>query len=404
MNKLPYQVLKRYVSGTATSEEERQVEEWLEKPERPFRQEHILHALWNETQPDVPSSTESRNHTLGRIHHRINLRQSEAAKASRTFHPALGRKESLQILRTLGRIAAVLLIGLLAFNGYEWRAQRVWERNQDELVYHEIHCPLGATSQFVLPDGTKGKLNNGSTLRYPATFRGDAREVELLGEAFFDVVPDKQHPFLINTSGLDVRVLGTRVNVYSYPEEDYQEITLESGAAELVKEAEDGPRTLAAMKPGQHVLYRFGSEAHRKIPRNLEEKELIQLSDQDDMAHVLPGMKPGQLAHLQEGDGDLYLQYTETEAYTGWTDGKLILRNDPMPVLLKRMERWYSVSFRILDDRINEYTFWATFGEENLDQVLKLLSLTGPLSFTKQERKMGPDGVYLPQVIDVRIK
>jgi ferric-dicitrate binding protein FerR (iron transport regulator) len=114
-------------------------------------------------------------------------------------------------------------------------------------------------------------------------------------------------------------------------------------------------------------------------------------------------LKPGRKAIYQTEEGNLYLEKGKTDRYTGWTDGKLILRNDPMPVLLKRIERWYSVKFNILDERINDYTYWATFEEENFEQVLNLLSLTGPVKFTKLPRQKNPDGTIKVQEINVSI-
>ena len=108
-----------------------------------------------------------------------------------------------------------------------------------------------------MPDGTRGSLNNGSRLKYPVKFYGDTRKVELVGEAFFDVYHDKNRPFIINTDGLDIKVLRTRLNVYSYPEEGYQEFTLESGTIELIKKENNQRISLGKMKPGQHVVYRF---------------------------------------------------------------------------------------------------------------------------------------------------
>ena len=94
----------------------------------------------------------------------------------------------------------------------------------------------------------------------------------------------------------------------------------------------------------------------------------------------------------------------EVALITEWKDGKLILRNDPMPVLLKRMERWYSVKFNILDERINDYTYWATFGPESIDQVLNILSLTGPIKFIKLPREKEANGTMKTQEIDVIIE
>ncbi len=130
---------------------------------------------------------------------------------------------------------------------------------------------------------------------------------------------------------------------------------------------------------------------------------MIVLESKEQMKDLVPKMKSGQQALLKTETGNLYLKKDEAERYTGWTDGKLILRNDPMPILLKRMERWYSVKFNIMDKRINENTYWATFEEENLDQVLELLSLTGPVTFNKRPREKMADGTFKTMEIDVSI-
>jgi ferric-dicitrate binding protein FerR (iron transport regulator) len=217
------------------------------------------------------------------------------------------------------------------------------------------------------------------------------------------VEPDRARPFIIKTVGLDVKILGTRLNVYSYPDENYQEITLESGSAELIQRENDREVAITEMRPGQHVLYRFGDRGSGTHPES-KDKELIILDNKEQMDALVPGMKPGKQALYRLDEGDLYLKMDETDRYTGWTDGKLILRNDPMPILLKRMERWYSVKFNILDKRINEYSYWVTFEQENLDQVLRLLSLTGPVQFNKRPREKMDDGTFKTQEIDVNIK
>ncbi len=271
------------------------------------------------------------------------------------------------------------------------------------MVYNEIKSPLGAQSQFELPDGTRGNLNNGSRLKYPVKFTGNTREIELYGEAFLDVQHISERPFIIHTAGLDVKVLGTRLNVYSYPDEEYQEITLESGSAELIQQEEDKESIVIQMKPGQHVVYKFGTDEAIADPQS-KAKNLIIIDNKEQVDRIIPGIKSGQQALLSTQTGDLYMQFAETEQYTGWTEGKLILRSDPMPILLKRIGRWYGVKFNIRDERINEYTYWATFEEENLEQVLRLLSLTGPIKFKMLPREKMDDGTYKTQEIEVTIK
>jgi len=379
------------------------IKDWLTNPDSKFKCEKCLHLLWSELDPSSAEIEIDLESLLDKVHHSINLSSGKKAKV-RTLSSGHKQHRSFNhVLRNLGRIAAIFLVPVMGYIGWEIYSQKMWVNNQVEIVYNEIKCPLGAKSRFELPDGTRGNLNNGSTLRYPVKFTGKSREVELYGEAFFDVEHNRQRPFIINTAGLDVKVLGTRVNVYSYPDENYQEITLESGSVELIEREEEHEVIIAEMKPGQHAVYRFGPEG---IDPQLQskDKDLVIIDNKEQLEAFVPVMKPGQQALYRSEGGDLYMEVDETEQYTGWTDGKLILRNDPMPILLKRMERWYSVKFNILDEQINNNTYWATFEEENLDQVLKLLSLTGPIKFKKRQREQMPDGTFNTQEIDVLIK
>jgi ferric-dicitrate binding protein FerR (iron transport regulator) len=400
--KIKYSTLQRYFEDKSSELENQQVREWLENSEDKFKCEKSLHLLWSELEPGDLETEVDFEAILDKVHHTIHRKTGKMIKV-RTL--PIGKKSSINVnhvLRNLGRIAAIIILPLLAYNGWQIYDQKMWESSQTELVYNEIICPLGAKSQFVLPDGTTGSLNNGSRLKYPQKFTGDLREVELYGEAFFDVEHNRQRPFIINTVGLDVKVLGTRLNVYSYPDEGYQEVTLESGKVELIQRKEDQEYVVAKMKPGQHAVYRFGDK-NGKLNPEAGEKELVEIQDVKQIENQVSRLIPGKQVVYRMAEGDLYLEKDDTEHYTGWTDGKLILRNDPMPVLLKRMERWYSVKFNIEDERINEYTYWATFEEENIDQVLSLLSLTGPVKFTKVPREKNPDGSFQVQEINVSI-
>lgn len=405
--KIDYSTLRKYFENNASREEAALITRWLEGAESFSKCEKCLHLLWNELDPEAKEIDIDLEALLNEIHHSINLKSGKKTKvrtlsSDRKFvrKPAISFNH---VLRNLGRIAAIFLLPVMGYIAWEIYSQKMWVKNQVEIVYHEIKCPLGAKSQFELPDGTTGNLNNGSTLRYPTKFTGKSREVELYGEAFFDVENNRARPFIINTVGLDVRVRGTRLNVYSYPDEEYQEITLECGSVELILRDEIQEVTVTEMRPGQHVVYRFADKGMDTYPE-IKDKDLIIINNKEQMDAILPKMKSGKQALYRLEKGDLYLKIDETGRYTGWTDGKLILRNDPMPILLKRMERWYSVKFNIMDERINEYTYWATFEQENLDQVLKLLSFTGPVRFNKRPREKMADGTFKIQEIDVTIK
>ena len=396
-----YSILKKYFEDTASDEEKNLVNEWLNNPENALRFESHLRLLWKEMDPDANEPSIDLNTLLDKVHHIINLaREKEKIKLlQERTKPVISFNI---VIRNIARIAAIMLLPLMIYLGWEVYSEKMWRKNQAEIVYNEIICPLGARSQFELPDGTRGSLNNGSRLKYPVKFYGSTREVELVGEAFFDVYHDKNKPFIINTTGLDVKVLGTRLNVYSYDDERYQEFTLESGIIELIKKENNQEMSIISLKPGQHVIYRFEKD---KVDIGIEKSaESIIINDKEELEGYLSKMKAGQSTIYEMKDGNVEIKFDETEYYTSWKDGKLVLRNDPMINLLKRIERWYNVKFNVLDESIYEYTYWATFQEENLDQVLKLLSLTGPIMFEKHPREQLSDGTFKVQEIDIMLK
>jgi len=396
-----YSILKRYFEDTASDEEKNLVNEWLNNPENALRFESHLRLLWKEMDPDANEPSIDLNTLLDKVHHIINLaREKEKIKLlQESTKPVISFNI---VIRNIARIAAIMLLPLMIYLGWEVYSEKMWRKNQAEIVYNEIICPLGARSQFELPDGTRGSLNNGSRIKYPVKFYGSTREVELVGEAFFDVYHDKNKPFIINTTGLDVKVLGTRLNVYSYDDERYQEFTLESGIIELIKKENNQEMSIVYLKPGQHVIYRFEKD---KVDIGIEKSaESIIINDKEELEGYLSKMKAGQSTIYEMKDGNVEIKFDETEYYTSWKDGKLVLRNDPMINLLKRIERWYNVKFNVLDESIYEYTYWATFQEENLDQVLKLLSLTGPIMFEKHPREQLSDGTFKVQEIDIMLK
>jgi transmembrane sensor len=103
-----------------------------------------------------------------------------------------------------------------------------------------------------LPDGTSVTLNSESTLRYPAAFTGQTREVTLTGEAFFDVIKDHEHPFIIHTDKMNVKVLGTAFDVKSYPNDAVSETTLIRGAIEVT--LKDRPSDRIILKPKEKLI------------------------------------------------------------------------------------------------------------------------------------------------------
>ncbi len=235
------------------------------------------------------------------------------------------------------KIAAFLFLPLfLSFAIYLF----IDRKDKPVEAFAEIKSPLGGKTFFTLPDGSTGCLNNGSALRYPVLFTGN-RQVALTGEAFFDVVHNGT-AFHVLTEDLDVEVMGTTFNVSAYGDDQSEKIILRSGKV-LVSTVEG--KKLAILDPDQQLTY--GKESRQ-----------FQLSK------------------------------VNASQFTAWTEGKLVFRNETLDEVVKRLSRWYNADFEIMDQELVRHTFHATFQDEPLDEVLKLLALTTPIRYEEVKRNI----------------
>ena len=174
------------------------------------------------------------------------------SKARRRERASLSQGRRTLLRRILSySVAAVLLIGIPAVS--LWRTHRA-ETAMATLAsadYKEFATRNGEIREVVLPDSSRVVLNAGSILLYPERF-ADTRYVYLTGEAVFDVTASKEHPFVVRTSDVNVKVHGTRFNVSAYNDEDNVNVTLCRGAVSV---APNGADAGAELRPGQNYCY-----------------------------------------------------------------------------------------------------------------------------------------------------
>jgi len=278
------------------------------------------------------------NHMQERIHRQI-------------LHETIpGRSKSF--ISLFQKVAAILIIPLLL--GFLSVFYFQSENSEDKTAMAEILCPDGVRTKFVLPDGTTGFLNSGSTLEYPVIFSRE-RTVTLIGEAYFDVAHDEEKPFVVKTPHLNTRVLGTQINVIAYDDENTEEIILREGEVEVYS------------RKGQ----RLGT---------LESDQRLEF-DRDNKRYAI-----GQV---------------ESAQYISWTEGKLVFRNESMEDVANRLGRWFNVDIVLEDQELLKYTLWATFIDEQLDEVLKLLAITAPITFEEHKRDTTVNHTYLKRKVTI---
>lgn len=177
-----------------------------------------------------------------------------------------------------------------------------------ELIYNKVEIPRGGEYALVLSDGTRVHLNAMSSLRFPVTFAADKREVELEGEAYFEVSKTGQ-PFIVSVRGMQVEVLGTVFNISAYPDEACQ-TTLVSGSVRV----------------------------------NAEKGESLVL-------------KPSQQATIASGSNSIQVRTVDAAFYTSWVKGKIHFKDQRLEDIMKTLSRWYDMEVVYADEKLKDLRF-----------------------------------------------
>ena len=248
-----------------------------------------------------------------------------------------------KIIKSYGKVAAILLLPLLIYTSIDL----FFRYFHQETAWAEIYSPNGARTQFSLPDGTRGWLNSNTKLKYPLDFK-ENRHLDLTGEAYFEVTHNKRSPFVVSTQNIDIMVLGTVFSVSAINGENTTEVVLEKG-----KVAVENQET--------------------KLLTNLEPDEKLIFNNKNK---------------------EFQTMVVNAQQYNSWKDGLLVFRNEPLSEVFKRLSRWYNVKITIEDQQINRYKYRATFRDEPIEEVIRLIAITVPIEYVIQKRTIEDQGVY----------
>ena len=159
------------------------------------------------------------------------MRKYDPGKAIGQVNSRIESRSKLRILVVFQKVAAILLLPLMVATLY-FATQKASQKELP-LTWHTLETPAGMRSEFILPDSTRAYLNSKTSLRYPLVFSNSIREVELTGEAYFEVAENKKVPFIVNTGRVNIEVTGTEFLATNYPHENVTEIVLVEGNVNL---------------------------------------------------------------------------------------------------------------------------------------------------------------------------
>ncbi len=215
------------------------------------------------------------------------------------------------------------------------------ERQAEAVSYLEVTAVPGSKTRVVLPDSSVVWLNSLATVRYPRQFGAGNREVEFEGDALFRITPCTEHPFIVKTDGLRVKVLGTVFYLSAPPASDKIETTLLNGSVALYTGPEPGTHPDALLKPDEQARY-------------------------------------------NKADGSLTVQNVHAALYASWIKGDFVFENNTLQEITEALERAFNVPIRIESERLRTQAFTARFThQESLDEILEVLGVPAKYTWRK---------------------
>lgn len=203
-----YKIIELFFKQSVSEEVQKKFFFWLKTPHASPEKEEAMNHIWDKLHIEADRSTEN------------SYKQVEEKLGFAV------RKNVRNLYTRFAKIAAILIIPFLSVFTAWWY---VHNQQMPELTLVEYFVPNGEIREITLPDNSKVMVNSGSTLFYPAGFKGKNREIYLSGEAKFTVAPDKKRPFIVKTNDMNVEALGTIFNISSYSDNLYTTATLAQG-------------------------------------------------------------------------------------------------------------------------------------------------------------------------------
>lgn len=309
-------LIKKFIDNNCTADEIALIGRFLQEPGSDEIFEEILNQRWKESHEDTPID-----------HTQLNDWEARFKQKIAAYQPSTPTK--LKIPKYF-RYAAVWSVMLLTLGGY---GLYEFQQKNRPLAIIERSAAAGKLLKVTLPDSTVVFLNAASRLRYPEKFDGKTREVTLLGEAFFEVKHDSEHPFLVHADKLNIHVLGTSFNIRSYQDDSDIAVTVATG------------------KVGVTIAARKETKASFLLPNT-------------------------QLTY-QKSSEKLAVTTVDSQQSRAWETGSFIFNYETLENITRRLSRWYKVSFVYQNDKLPSRRFKLKVHNEDLKTVMESLSTSG---------------------------
>ncbi len=313
------ELLIKYISGQANEEETAEVLNWTKNSAEKEKEISRLKNIWILSGLNLEINSFQKRQEIDRIMEMIYQENITGLRKRR-------------LLQFISYAAGILLIvGISAALGY-FLSQKSINSNPK---YTEIYVPKGERSSVHLPDGSMVQLNSDSHLRFESTLSASGkRKVNLSGEGFFEIKPDSLHPFIVETPGYNVEVLGTSFDVCCYPNDSLYTTFLQKGKVKISKT----DSTPVYLIPSELYCYNLTTKQSSK-----------------------------------EKIGDF--------RYTDWTKGRFTIAGETIGELAKKLERRFNINIVFGDAEAKNHEYSGSIKDEDLNTMLEALTYASTIKF-----------------------
>lgn len=315
---LPWELIIAHLKRTSTTEQNSLFQTWAaeESHARLFREIEIL---WEEIQREVAGAQPDLAVSWKKMEARLRRQRQKPAPDPNRFR------------RTIYRFVSAAAVLLLLFGA------AYFYRTRTPPPGLQTYSTLYGKSKIVLPDSSVVWLNAGTTLRYAPAFARD-RRVHLEGEAAFEVTPDREHPFIVSTGTMKVKVYGTKFNVNSYAAAKHIKVALKQGSVSLLLEN--------------------GTESF---------------------------LRPGEIATLHKESRTLKIEKTDISMETFWASESVSFKNKPLGYICRYLEKWYHVRIEVDPALADSQYYTFTIKDDALETILRVMAKINPIAYTFDE-------------------
>jgi len=304
------------LKGDASPEESQLVDSWINENSG---NQNIFNELWSAyqlTSPDINLFIPDKEVAWAKISSKISVPRERGSFI-------------IQLARLTAAAVIFFLIGIAFHITFSDKIPSEFLKQYSKMI-----VPVGQKSMMVLPDGSSVWLNSGSVLKYGSSFNNQVREVEIEGEAFFEVAKDISRKFSVRTGAVSIEVYGTSFDVKNYKDEKKLEVTVENGNVGIVR---DGNK-LTDLTKGKQITI------------NTETNQVL-------------------------------MNTANVEVVTAWKNNELVFDGTPFEEVIRYLERWYGVNITIEEKMRKKHNYTFKIKTETLRELLELLKEITPLEY-----------------------